>query len=258
MLAPVGEPGGRGRAPATGRSWARGATATLATVDGATDGATRDRRGDDASTRERRSDDLATLERADDDVPTPVRRSDDGVRERRLVDRIVAGDETALALVYDGWSPHVFTLALRVCRDRALAEDVTQEVFVHLWQRADTFDAGRASLRTWLGMLTHRRSVDRVRREEARRQREDRDQRRSVATPADTEDLAIRSVTSDHLAQALAALPEEQRACVMLAYFDGKTFKEVAAALGIPEGTAKSRIRLALGKLAGLLEETTP
>ena len=181
----------------------------------------------------------------------------EATRERRLVARIVAGDETALAAAYDTWSPFVYTLALRICRDRAVAEDVTQEVFLHLWEKADAFDADRSGLRTWLGMLTHRRSVDRVRREEARRRREDRDHRRSPAAGADVEDRALGAVTAQELGRALTALPAEQRACVELAYFEGRTFKEVAEALGIPEGTAKSRIRLALAKLADALERTT-
>ena len=182
---------------------------------------------------------------------------DDTTRERLLVERIVAGDETALAAVYDAWSSFVFALAHRICRDRALAEDVTQEVFLHLWERADAFDAARASLRSWLGMLAHRRSVDRVRREEARRTREERDGQRAAMSVTDVEERALQAVTSSSVAHALAELPAEQRTCVVLAYFEGMTFKEVAAALAIPEGTAKSRIRLALAKLADALEGTT-
>jgi RNA polymerase sigma-70 factor (ECF subfamily) len=178
----------------------------------------------------------------------------DSARERRLVARIVAGDETALGVVYDGWSSYVYTLALRVCRDRVLAEDVTQEVFVHLWQRADAFDPARASLRTWLGMLTHRRAVDRVRREEARRLREARDHQRGQTTAAGVEEVAVQTLTSERVRQAMAALPPDQRSCIVLAYFEGKTFREVATTLGIPEGTAKSRIRLGLAKLADLLD----
>jgi RNA polymerase sigma factor (sigma-70 family) len=183
--------------------------------------------------------------------------ADDTTRERLLVERIVAGDETALAAVYDAWSSFVFALSHRICRDRALAEDVTQEVFLHLWERADAFDAARASLRTWLGMLAHRRSVDRVRREEARRAREEREGQRAAMSVADVEERALQAVTSGSVAHALAELPADQRTCVVLAYFEGMTFKEVAAALAIPEGTAKSRIRLALAKLADALEGTT-
>ena len=187
----------------------------------------------------------------------PVGPGGDVAREGLLVARVVAGDETALALVYEDWSPYVFTLALRVCRDASMAEDVTQEVFVHFWERADGYDPARATLRTWLGMLTHRRCVDRIRREEARRQREDRDHRRTPAVGDVVEDDALHAVTSEHLARALADLPVEQRACVTLAYFQGQTFKEVAVTLGIPEGTAKSRIRLALAKLADAMEGST-
>lgn len=180
----------------------------------------------------------------------------DAARNRLLVERVVAGDDVALGLLYDDHAPFVFTLALRVCRDRGMAEDVTQDVFVHVWERADDFDPERASLRTWLAVLTHRRSVDRIRREEARRRREDRDhQRTPVTTGPAVDDDVLRSLASAELGRALAALPGEQRRCIELAYFEGRTFREVAADLGIPEGTAKSRIRLALAKLAEAVED---
>lgn len=189
-------------------------------------------------------------------MPDVVEAAEAEAREQRLVARIVAGDDSALGLVYDRHAAYVFTLALRVCRDRTIAEDVTQEVFVHLWERADAYDPARASVRTWLGLLTHRRAVDRIRREESRRQREERDHRRGGdgAEPG-VDDEVLRSITSARVRAALEALPAEQRACVLLAYFEGRTFREVADVLGIPEGTAKSRIRLALGKLADALDE---
>lgn len=172
-----------------------------------------------------------------------------------LVARIVAGDDVALASLYERHASYVFALAQHVCRDRALAEDVTQEVFVHVWQRADTYDAARASLRAWLGVLTHRRCVDRIRSEEARRRREDRDHRRAVPTGAAVDEDVLRTLSAQQLTAALATLPEEQRRCLVLAYFEGQTFKEVAVSLGIPEGTAKSRIRLALAKLADTMTD---
>ncbi len=174
-----------------------------------------------------------------------------------LVERIVAGDDIALAALYERQAPYVFTLALRVCRDRALAEDVTQEVFVRVWQRADTYDPARASLRTWLGVLTHRRCVDRIRSEEARRRREDRDHRRAAPTEVAVDEDVLRTLSSEQLTEALATLPDDQRRCLTLAYFEGQTFKEVAVTLGIPEGTAKSRIRLALAKLAEAMTDAS-
>jgi len=180
-------------------------------------------------------------------------RADEGARQRRLVARLVAGDETALGLLHDALAAYVYSVALRICRDRALAEDTTQDVFVHAWERADTYDPTLASVRTWLGLVAHRRAVDRVRREESRRTREDRDHRRRAGAPAPVEDSALQALTSERVRAALGALPPDQRACIELAYFEGRTFREVAEAIGIPEGTAKSRIRLALGRLADVL-----
>jgi RNA polymerase sigma factor (sigma-70 family) len=170
------------------------------------------------------------------------------------VARLVAGDDTALASVYDQYGGYVYSLALRVTRDRSTAEDITQEVFCHLWTKATDFNGERGSLRAWLGMLAHRRSVDRVRREEARRARERRDLEQSVTALPDVAEGAMNVVVTERVRVALSELPDEQRRCVEMAYFGGKTFREVAAALGIAEGTAKSRIRLALAKLANALE----
>ena len=174
--------------------------------------------------------------------------------EELAVARLVAGDESALAAVYDQYGGYVYSLALRVTRDRSTAEDITQDVFCHLWTKATDFDAERGSLRAWLGMLAHRRSVDRVRREEARRARERRDLDQSVTAMPDVAEGAMNVVVTERVRVALGELPDEQRRCVEMAYFGGKTFREVAAALGIAEGTAKSRIRLALAKLANALE----
>lgn len=177
--------------------------------------------------------------------------------ERTVIDRLVAGDDAALAAVYDEHAAYVCGLARRVCRDRAMADDVTQDVFVHLWSHADTYDPTRASLRTWLGLLTHRRAIDRIRSEDARRRREDRDHRRALPTAAAIDDEVLRALATAPVAAALAALPAAQRRCVTLAYVEGLTFREVATELGIPEGTAKSRIRLGLAKLAASLAAET-
>lgn len=174
--------------------------------------------------------------------------------ETRLVARIAAGDETALAEVYDQYAPMVFGLAQRVLAERLAAEDVTQEVFVFLWERPEAFDAERGSLRSWLGVVTHRRAVDRVRREEAERRRADAAALQPMTAPPDMAEAATSVLIAERVRDAVAQLPEEQRAAVMLAYFEGKTYVEVAEILGIPEGTAKSRMRLALRKLAGSLQ----
>jgi RNA polymerase sigma-70 factor (ECF subfamily) len=174
--------------------------------------------------------------------------------EQDVRGRLIAGDDAALGECYDQFASFVYGLALRVIRDPRAAEDVTQEVFLHLWEHADRFDPVRGGLRTWLGTLTHRRAVDQVRREEARRRRAERVGAQPVGLP-DVEEMAIALVTAERVREALDVLPREQREAVELAYFGGKTYREVAVALGIPEGTAKSRLRLALRRIADALDE---
>jgi RNA polymerase sigma factor (sigma-70 family) len=176
--------------------------------------------------------------------------------ERTTRDRLFAGDEGALNEIYDQFSSFVYGLALRVIGDARAAEDVSQEVFVTVWERPDAFDPDRGSLRTWLGTLTHRRAVDHVRQEEARRRRAIKDAARPQTTP-DVEEMAMALVTAERVRSALATLPDEQRRAIQLAYFGGKTYRQVAAVLGIPEGTAKSRLRLGLRRIAGVLDTET-
>jgi RNA polymerase sigma factor (sigma-70 family) len=168
-------------------------------------------------------------------------------------ERLIAGEESALAECYDQYSSFVYRLALRVAGDRRAAEDVTQEVFAGLWESPVVFDPTRGSLRTWLGTLAHRRAVDFVRREEARRRRNEREASLAIRAP-DVEEIALALVIAERVRNALDTLPDEQRRAIRLAYFGGKTYREVAAVLGIPEGTAKSRLRLGLKRVAAALE----
>jgi RNA polymerase sigma factor (sigma-70 family) len=180
----------------------------------------------------------------------------DHLGESRLVARVTAGDERALGELYDRYGGYVHGLARRVTGSPAIAADVTQEVFVHLWQRPDTFDPDRGTVRAWIGVIAHRRAVDRVRSETRRAQRE---QRALLQRPDPVVDVAT-TVTdtigdrdlSGKVRELVAALPPDQRQAIELAYFDGCTYREVAVRLGIAEGTAKSRLRLALAKLSAL------
>ena len=173
--------------------------------------------------------------------------------ERDVRDRIIARDDTALTEVYDQFASFVYGLALRVIGDARAAEDVSQDVFVGIWQRPEAFDPQRGSLRTWLGTLTHRQAVDYVRREEARRRRAEREASRAVTAP-DVDEMATALVAAERVRAALDVLPAEQRRAIHLAYFEGKTYRQVAEVLGIPEGTAKSRLRLGLRRIAAALE----
>jgi RNA polymerase sigma factor (sigma-70 family) len=151
--------------------------------------------------------------------------------------------------LYDRFAPFVYGLAVRTILDRPAAEDITQEVFVFLWEHPERIDPGRGTLRGFLGTLTHRRAVDAVRREEARRRRETRVARGEGDMP-DVDAAVIRSETTGRVRTALEVLPDAQRRALELAYFDGYTYRQVAEVMGIPEGTAKSRLRLALTRIA--------
>jgi RNA polymerase sigma factor (sigma-70 family) len=175
--------------------------------------------------------------------------------ERGLRDRLIAGDESAVADLYDQFSSFVFGLARRVTGDRTAAEDVTQDVFVACWERPEAFDPDRGRLRTFLGTLAHRRSVDWVRREEARRRRAARDAALVVRVP-DVEEMVSALATAERVRAEVERLPVEQAEAIRLAYFGGKTYRQVAIELGIPEGTAKSRLRLGLRRIAAALEGT--
>jgi RNA polymerase sigma-70 factor, ECF subfamily len=177
--------------------------------------------------------------------------------EAEIRRRLRAGDEAALGEVYDQYASFVYGLALRVIGEQRGAEDVSQEVFFSVWERPEVFDPERGSLRTWLGTLAHRRAVDYVRREEARRRRSERDAARRVTVP-DVEELATALVTAERVRAALGVLAPEQREAIELAYFGGRTYREVAVELGIPEGTAKSRLRLGLRRVAAVLEPDAP
>ena len=172
--------------------------------------------------------------------------------ERLLGRRLVTGDESALRELYDQYGSFVFGLALRVIGDRTAAEDVTQDVFVSVWEHPQRFDPDRGSLRAFLGTLAHRRSVDLIRREEARRRRETKTAAEPVV-PRRADDDALTTVASQQLREAVATLPPTQREAIELAYFQGHTYRQVAVTLGIPEGTAKSRLRLALARVSEIL-----
>jgi RNA polymerase sigma-70 factor (ECF subfamily) len=166
--------------------------------------------------------------------------------------RLAGRDQQALTELYDQFGGYVFGLAVRVIGDRRAAEDVTQDVFLSLWERPNGFDPQRGRLRTYVGTLAHRRAIDFVRRKEARRRRTARDANAVVPIP-DVDELALAIVTAEQVRAEVERLPEEQRVAIELAYFGGRTYRQVADELGVPEGTAKSRMRLGLRRIADVL-----
>jgi RNA polymerase sigma-70 factor (ECF subfamily) len=174
-----------------------------------------------------------------------------------LLARIRAGDEVALGVLYDQHAGLVYGLARRVTRDDHLAQDITQDVFAYHWELPDRVDLTRGSLRSYLAVVAHRRAVDEVRRSIRRTRTE------TAGAPLDVHespevgvvDAAAGAWLSERIAAGLAQLPHEQRTAIRLAYYEGQTYVQVARTLGIPEGTAKSRLRLALARLRALLDD---
>lgn len=172
-----------------------------------------------------------------------------------LAARLAAGDELALAEAFDQFASDVYHAALRVLRNEDAAQDIVQDVFVELWCHPDRYDPALGTLPAYLIVIARHRSVDVVRSEVRRVARQDRSGRLAAGEPSPS---PAEEVVASHVAAAVRAavrlLPDGQRQIVELAYFGGLTFKEAAKVAGIPEGTAKSRIRLALAKLEDVLD----
>ena len=167
-----------------------------------------------------------------------------------LLRQSARGDQQAFAELYDATSRRAYGLALRVVRDPAQAEEVTQEAFLEVWRTASRFDPDRGSPLSWILTLTHRRAVDRVRSAESatRRDLTYHQQNQQVAHDA-TAEAAQASFEARRVRGALETLTSVQREALQLAYFGGYTHTEVASMLDLPVGTAKTRIRDGLIRL---------
>ncbi|MGQ0830239.1 MAG: RNA polymerase sigma factor [Microthrixaceae bacterium] len=157
--------------------------------------------------------------------------------------------QEALAEVYRRHAGAVFALARRLLGDRALAEEIVQEVFLRIWNSPEKFDHERGSLRSYLLAQCHGRSVDLLRSETSRRLREERDLRRTAESGYDLAHEVVDLAVAERVQEALHTLPQGERDAIALAYFGGHTYREVAEMLEEPEGTVKSRIRAGLKRL---------
>jgi RNA polymerase sigma-70 factor (ECF subfamily) len=173
--------------------------------------------------------------------------------DAELIYAIARGDERALASLYDHYSPILFGLLLRILKDRPEAEDVLQEVFLQIWQRASNFDAERGRPFTWLVTLARSRAIDRLRSTRSRERAALASTAEAPEPVADASDDAVRSEQGEAVRGALASIPEEQRRALLLAYFEGLSQTEIAARLGQPLGTVKTRMRSGMMKLRELL-----
>jgi RNA polymerase sigma-70 factor (ECF subfamily) len=171
-----------------------------------------------------------------------------------LLERVAAGDEDAFARLYDLLSSAVFGTCLAVLRDRDHAAEVTQEVMVEVWRTAARFDAGRGSARTWALTLAHRRAVDRVRSVQSQRTRDQRVLDEQGERPFDVVAEQVEdSLDRERVRHCLEGLTPTQHEAVVLAYYGGRTYREVAEDLAAPLATVKTRIRDGLLRLRDCL-----
>ncbi|MEK6334487.1 MAG: sigma-70 family RNA polymerase sigma factor [Acidobacteriota bacterium] len=177
------------------------------------------------------------------------------ISDHDLMRAVARGDETALAALYDRYRLILFGLILRILHDRQESEDVLQEAFLQVWRRAADFNESRGRAFTWLVTIARSRALDRLRALGSRARLTDEVAQAPHDDVGDAAEDALKSEQGTIVRQALAQLPEEQRRTLLLAYFEGLTQTEIAARLGDPLGTVKTRMRSGLLKLRELLRD---
>jgi RNA polymerase sigma-70 factor (ECF subfamily) len=163
--------------------------------------------------------------------------------------RIQGGDERALEGLYDESAALVYGLALRMLSDTADAEEVTADVYSHVWRSAASWDDHRGTVSTWLVMLCRSRCIDRIRSRRSRRNAQ------QALQPEPMVDNRVESYEREVVRRVMCELDSADRTLIELAFFDGLTHTELAAKLGLPLGTVKTRIRSAIQQMRNLLKE---
>jgi RNA polymerase sigma-70 factor (ECF subfamily) len=176
---------------------------------------------------------------------------DTAASDAALVRRVEAGDEAALASLYDRYANLVYSVAFRVLRDNAAAEEILQDIFFQLWRTAERFDPARGSLPGWLLVAARNRAISRLRR--SPNPPADDPARLEVALPLNLESAVAQRQAMNKVQQSMQELPPEQRQALEMAYFEGMTHSEIAARTGAPLGTIKSRLRAAVEALRRVL-----
>ncbi len=183
-----------------------------------------------------------------------------GNKDREAVKQLAGGDHAAIAELYDRHARLLYSLAFRIVRGQADAEDVLQEVFAQVWRQAARYDTSRGTVIGWLVTLTRSRAIDRLRRGRLQPQTLD-DESAAQAVPDVAAGADVQLVTSEQASQvraALEALPDAQRVPLELAYYEGLTQSEIAGRLAVPLGTVKTRMRQALLRLREALAGRAP
>ena len=174
--------------------------------------------------------------------------------DHELIDRIIKRDKDALREIYSRFSQAVFNMAFRMLRDREDAEEVVQEIFLQVWNKAPTYDRARGAVSTWIINIARSRSIDKLRMLGKRDLSTEIDEEKLNSNTDFSRILENREEKDNVINRALSALPENQRAVIELVYFEGYTHTEASELLKVPVGTIKTRLRLGVLKLKEQME----
>jgi RNA polymerase sigma-70 factor (ECF subfamily) len=170
--------------------------------------------------------------------------------DKDLISHVGQGDAEAFAVLYDRHSRAAYSLAYRMMGERQTAEDLVQDAFLKVWRSAGSYRAERGSVRTWLLSIVHNRGIDQLRSLASRRRTQEKIEASAPRSqPSEAFAQSWRNSQREQVREALKTLPSEQLKILELAYFSGYTHVEIAELLGLPLGTVKGRMRLALKKI---------
>jgi len=182
--------------------------------------------------------------------------------DSNLIRQIAAGDADALQQLFQRYERLVFSLALRIVDETTVAEEVTLDVFLRVWQKADHYRAEKAQVKTWLMRITRNIAIDHLRRNSRRGLHTQVDwadsaHRELLPVAPSSEETASANIRQESVVRAVSSLPDNQQTALSMAYFKGYSHREIAQILNEPVGTVKTRIRLAMKKLRHLLHDET-
>ena len=169
--------------------------------------------------------------------------------DQQLIDQVKKGDKTAFKEIYSRFSQVTYNLALRILKDKEDAEEVVQEIFLQIWNKAYSYDADRGAVSTWVVNIARSRSIDKLRSLGYRNKNVEIDEEKVNSNVDLSRTIEDRDESKQVIRQALDSLPEKQRVAIELVYFGGLTHTEAADELEEPVGTIKTRIRLGVMKL---------